>query len=406
MYHFIRHRGGRFAGPEGDQSGDGHGDGAGHAVGEVCGDAGQCDRHGTGRLHFAAGGDAGAVGRLPAGALSAGARESAGGLRGVERVVAPDSGVAAGAHAPRFYRVQDGDGPAEDRTADERPPDRAGRRLRAVCAGEPDGTRSALQGTADQRDEFFPRPAGVGRPGGENSAGADRGAARARADSRLGAGVRHRRGGVFDRDCAAGMSGAVAAAQRRAGVRHRSGCAGDRDGAGRQVSRGDRGGRARGVARALFHARESPLRDQQGDAEPRGVCAAEPDLRSAVHAAGLDLLPQSADLLGGGAAKTPPASVPLRPETRRAPVSGRLGNHRRPQRSVPAPGPPMEAVPVRRNGRRGQPGVVSGRHRGRDGPAGRGGAGACDERRADLAAGRAGAAQPVRSGRRVGQRPG
>ena len=256
MDHFIRHRGGRFAGPEGDQSGDGHGEGAGYAVGEVGGQAGQRPGRRTRRRHFAAGGDAGAVGDLPARGFFADARESAGGLRSAERAVAPDSDAAPVAPAARFFCRQAGDVPAEDRTADEPPPDRAARGRRAVFAGEPDGTRAALQRTADQRDEFFPRRAGVGRPGGKKFTGADRGADRACADPRVGAGVRHWRGGLSDRNFAAGRSGADAAAQRRGGVRYRFGCVGDRDGAGWQVPRGDRGGRARGVARATFHASE------------------------------------------------------------------------------------------------------------------------------------------------------
>lgn len=83
------------------------------------------------------------------------------------------------------------------------------------------------------------------------------------------------------------------------------------------------------------------------------------------------------------------------PEARRTPVFGRFGNDRRTQRSVPAPGPGVDAIPARKNGRRAQLSVVRGRHRDRGGPAGWVGAGGCDKGGADPASRRAGAARPL-----------
>ena len=106
-------------------------------------------------------------------------------------------------------------------------------------AREPRRSRDADEGTAHQRHQLLPRPGWRSTRSTTNGAAAasstDKGAKRPGA--RLGAGVRHRRGSLFDRHAAGRAREAARRAAGSPGVRHRSRRAGDRGGARRPSTR-------------------------------------------------------------------------------------------------------------------------------------------------------------------------
>src|SRR5262245_23625072 len=111
-----------------------------------------------------------------------------------------------------------------------------------------------------------------------------------------GAGLCHRRRGLFARNHVARAGRAKPLTRENPDLRHRYRRSGALGGAQRPLSRYPAAGRIEAAARALLHFRRHQLRHQQAD--PRHVCVLVPQrgARSAVLAHGPDLLPQSAHL--------------------------------------------------------------------------------------------------------------
>jgi two-component system CheB/CheR fusion protein len=76
------------------------------------------------------------------------------------------------------------------------------------------------------------------------------------------------------------------------------------------------------------HGRSALVSSRQVAARIGRVCRPEPDRRPSVLEVGSDRLPQPADLPRAGSAEEDPETVPFRPERRRLPVPGLLGNDR------------------------------------------------------------------------------
>ena len=395
MDHFIRHRGGRFAGPEGDQSGAGHGEGAGYAVGEGGGQVGQ--RHGrrTRRRHFGAGGDAGAVGDLRARGFFADVRESAGGLRSAERAVAPDSDAAPVAPAARFFRRQAGDGPAEDRTADE---------VHQIV--QPEDDVRFLQESPTELELLFNELLISGTSFFRDWPGWDVLAEKSLPEL-IGALPEHAPIRGWVPACATGEEAypiAILRPEGRVWMQRRNDgeeCGTDLDAWAIAMARAGKYPEviAADVPAEWLACHFTPQNHHDViNRETRSLVVFAPqNLIFEPPLTRLDWISCRNRLiyLKAGRQKRLLHVAHYSPEAQRTPIFGRFGNDRRTQRSVPAPGPAMDAVPARKNGRRAQPGVVRGRHRDRGGPAGWVGAGGCDKGGADPASRRAGAARPL-----------
>ena len=172
-----------------------------------------------------------------------------------------------------------------------------------------------------------------------------------RPDPRLGAGLRHRRGGLLDCDAAARGSGAPRVAAGDPGVWLRSRRRSARDRARGPLSRRDRGGCQRGSAAPFLHPRGRPLSRAAGAARHRAVREPQPAQGSAVLAHRPDLLPQPAHLPRSRAAAAGLQHFPLRAEPGRLPASRLLRDRGQSGRAVSQPSTARRGSTVHRAAR-------------------------------------------------------
>ena len=111
------------------------------------------------------------------------------------------------------------------RAAHGHPSDRPHRQLCPLPAEQSPGSGNPFQGTADRRDQFFPRPPGMGAAGRRGAAGAAAGQAGGRRHPRLVGGLFDGGGGLFPGDALQGDPGAAetGAKLHPADFRHRPG---------------------------------------------------------------------------------------------------------------------------------------------------------------------------------------
>ncbi len=163
---------------------------------------------------------------------------------------------AALADRSRLRAIQARDGVAPHRAPDAGQPGARPARVSRPASRQRRGNAAAAQGHADQRHEFFPRPRSVRGARAHRDPRDFRGQIHRRPGSRLGAGLRYRRGGVLDRDAARRACARARSAARSPDLRdrHRRGRARGRP--RRDLSRGDRHRRAAGAASPLLRRRK------------------------------------------------------------------------------------------------------------------------------------------------------
>ena len=220
---------------------------------------------------------------------------------------------------------------------------RVQRRMQVLQLDEPDGLSraaaagaggggAAVPGPADRRHQLLPRPRCLRGAGRAGRAEAVRGPRRRRHGAGLGAGLRHRRGGLFPRHAAARAHGRRCAAVPQVQI-----FATDIDEAALAVARAGRypaallpaASRPSGCER-FFTADGGSYVVSQGGARAVHLLPAQRDPRPAVLAARPDLLPQPADLPGRRAAGPADPAVPLCAAAGRLSVPRHLGEHRPP----------------------------------------------------------------------------
>ncbi len=230
-------------------------------------------------------------------------------------------------------------------------------RVRPLPAGEPARDRRAVQGAPDRRDQFLPRPRGMGGAAAPHPRGSGPGAAGESRDSGLGArllppGRRPIRMAI----AAAGSDGA-----RPTGT---STCRSSPPIWTRMRSKRLEpaiypGGIEADVSpkrlERYFLRDDGTYRVRKEIREMVVFAAAERDQGSAVHQARHPLLPQSADIPQRESAEEASAAVPLRPQTRRPAVSRDLGDRRRAHRPVRPSGQALEDLRAQGEPRGGTP---------------------------------------------------
>ena len=157
---------------------------------------------------------------------------------------------------------------------------------------------------------FFRDDVGVRGAGAPNHPGARRARDARRSDPRLGGGLRHWPGGVFDRDPAARAAGRTEAPSKsrsspRTSTRRRS------KPPAPASTRRSRSPASAGAARTVLHAQARRVPGLAGAPRVHRLRPAQPDSRRAVHQDGSDHVPQPADLLPAARAEDGADAVPF-----------------------------------------------------------------------------------------------
>ena len=237
-----------------------------------------------------------------------------------------DPGPASPDDRLRLQRVQAADHQAADRAAHGARQRRDAGGVRGLPRGPRGRGAGPPPGVPHHGHLLLPRPGHLRGPVPRGPASAAEGSAARRAGAGVGARVRHRRGGLFDRHLPAGSRGRAGDESLLPGLRHRPLRERRGEGAVGTVPAAHRPGRLAGTPAAVLHRGGRRLPGDQDHPRHVRLRTARRDPGPAVQPHGPDQLPKRAHLPRAPDAAEGHGRLPLRPPDLGRPAPGDVGD--------------------------------------------------------------------------------